>query len=698
MSDARVPSPVPERSDPESQPTDAAPRMRELERQIRYHDARYYQDDAPEIPDADYDALVRELQALERAHPDLASPDSPTQRPGGEAAATFSPYAHRRPMLSLANAMDEGEIREFDARVVKLLADRAPATGVAYVCEPKFDGLAMSLVYERGELIVGATRGDGTVGENVTANVRTIADIPKRLDASRRPIPERLEVRGEVYIAKADFARLNEAREASGLPRFVNPRNTAAGSLRQLDATITARRPLRFFAYALGELEGDVGPRPVTQAGVLAMLADYGVPVSGDVRQAAGGDAIVEAYRAFLNRRHDLPMEIDGMVVKVDDLALQASLGQVSRAPRWAVAAKFPPEERMTRLRDIEVRVGRTGAVTPTALLEPVYVGGATVSRATLHNEEEMRRKDIRIGDMVIVRRAGDVIPEVAGVVLAERGPDVRIFEMPRACPACGADVRRPEGEAVARCTNPVDCPAQLRERLIHWGSRRAMDIDGLGEKNVDLFMAEGLVRSVADLYALGHGQLIGLDRFADRSAQNLVQAIERTKRRPLARFLFALGIRQVGERLADFLAARFRTLEAVRAASIEELMTAEDVGPKVATSIREFFDDPHVTGLLERLRAAGVEPEAAVETRVAEDLAGTTWVFTGTLTSMGRDEAEGLIRARGGKASGSVSKKTSFVVVGEDAGSKAAKARELGVPVLTEGEFRVRLGLDAAP
>lgn len=674
-------------------PSDPAAEMRALEERLRYHNRRYYDEDAPEIEDAEYDELMRALLALEAAHPTLASEDSPARRVGGQASERFRPYTHRRPMLSLANAMDEAELAEFEARTQRFL-DGEVSGPLVYICEPKFDGLAMELVYEHGQLRVGATRGDGVTGEDVTANVRTIAEIPRvlRVPNGHHP-PALLEVRGEIFMDKAAFARLNQTREAQGEARFKNPRNCAAGSVRQLDASITASRPLSFYAYGVGEVQGIELPR--SQRALLALLEALGLPVmSQEIVVVTGAAEVAARYRDLGERRASLPMEIDGMVVKLDDRALQDTLGQVAKSPRWAVAMKFPPEERQTVLLGIQLNVGRTGAVTPAAVLAPVYVGGVTVSNATLHNEDEIRRKDLRIGDTVVVRRAGDVIPEIVGPLLELRPPGAVEFAMPRTCPECAAPVVRPEGEAIARCSNPVDCRAQLRERLIHWGSRRALDIDGLGEKSVDAFMVMGYVRSVADLYRLDLAQLVDLDRFAEKSAQNLLDALRASKTRGLDRFLFGLGIRHVGEALAEGLAKHFGTLEALRAASTAALLEVPDVGPRVAASLRAFLDDPHVHSLLADLSELGVEPTPFVleERPAGPDLTGETWVFTGELESLTRDEAEALVKRLGGKTSGSVSKKTTVVVAGPGAGSKATKARELGVAVLDEAAFLRRL------
>ena len=678
--------------------------IRRLSDQLYHHNYRYYVLDDPEIDDFAYDDLLRELQQLEREWPDLARPDSPTQRVGAPPSDAFRPYAHRVPMLSLGNAMDPEELLEFDARIRRHLGDQiSDSDRIELVCEPKFDGLAIELVYEHGVLVTAATRGDGSVGEDVTPNVRTIRAILPRLEpAPGYPVPALLEVRGEVYMRKDELAELNRLRELAGSAPFKNPRNAAAGSLRQLDPKVTARRPLRFFAYALGALEGYEGPELTTQMELLAALRAWRLPVYNGVERVDSPGEAIAYWERLLIDRHQLPMEIDGVVVKVDAHALQRELGEVSRSPRWAIAMKFPPERRETWVRDILLTVGRTGAITPSADLEPVFVGGVTVSRATLHNEEEIRRKDIRIGDRVIVQRAGDVIPEVVGVVLDRRPPDAQPFVMRKTCPRCEAPVVRPEGEKIARCSNPVSCPAQLRERIIHWASRGAMDIDGLGNKNVDLLVSTGHVHTVADLYTLEHEQVVELDRFADKSARNLVEAIAVSKTRPLSRLLFALGIRLVGAHVAEVLASHFGTLEALQAAQLEALQSVDEVGPKVAESVRSYFDDPAALALLAALRAAGVAPEPPAEAPgdvardAGPDLSGTTWVFTGTLVRWTRNEAEALVKALGAKVAGSVSRKTSCLVAGPGAGSKLQKAEKLGVKVMTEDELADMLGLGA--
>ena len=668
--------------------------VRLLSEQLRHHNYRYYVLDDPEIDDFEYDQLLRRLQHLEHEYPELLHPDSPSQRVGAPPSDQFRPYRHRIPMLSLANAMEPEALLEFDQRIRRHLEDQiTESDAIRFACEPKFDGLAMELVYEDGVLVTAATRGDGTTGEDVTQNVRTIKTIPLKLrPVDGLPIPRLLEVRGEVLIFREGFAKLNEERTASGEAPFKNPRNAAAGSLRQLDSSVTARRPLRFFSYALGTLEGYSGPPITNHLDVLAALRRWRFPVYEDVALAANTTEAIAYWERILASRHTLPMEVDGVVVKVNDHGLQRELGHVSRSPRWAIAMKFPPEQRVTRVQRIVVTVGRTGAVTPSAMLEPIFVGGVTVSRATLHNEDELRRKDVRNGDWVIVQRAGDVIPEVVRSLPERRTGDEVEFVMPTACPACGQPVVRPEGEAVARCSNPTSCPAQLRERIIHWCGRGGMDIDGLGEKIVDVLMRVGYVKTVADLYRLTHAEIVDLDRFADKSATNLLAAIDESRRRPLSRFLFALGIRLVGAHVAEVLAGHFRSLPALLEAAPEALEAVDEIGPKVAASVREYFDDPRVRDLLSDLAEVGVvfEEIAAPDAGGAAgpDLSGTTWVFTGTLERMSRGEAAALVKTLGAKVTGSVSKKTTWVVAGPGAGSKLQKAESLGVAVMDEAAF----------
>jgi len=667
-----------------SVPPKASRRAAALRAEIAQHDERYYNEDAPTISDADYDALFRELVALETEHPELRTPDSPTQRVGGARAAEFAPVTHRVPMLSIRTETQTtvAGAADFDARIRRdlKLADDAPP--VAYTAELKFDGLAMSLRYEKGALTVAATRGDGETGEDVTANVRTIPAVPARLRGSPPPV---LEVRGEIYMTRADFVKLNERQEAAGLKQYVNPRNTAAGAVRQLDPAITAQRRLHFFAYGIGETEG--WKVPETQGALLDALAGFGLPVNKDRRVARGGAELAAFYEKVQKVRDELPFEIDGVVYKVDRLDLQRELGFRTREPRWAVAHKFPPQEMSTRLIAIDVQVGRTGAITPVARLEPVFVGGTTVTNVTLHNEDEIRRRDLRIGDTVIVRRAGDVIPQVVRALPEKRPRDAREFHMPKRCPECNSAVVRLPGEVVARCTGGLVCPAQRKQALLHFASRRALDIEGLGDKLVEQLVDGDIVHTPADLYKLGLAKLTALERMADKSAGNVVAAIEKSKSTTLQRFIYALGIRHVGEATARDLASHFGTLDALMDADEAALAEANDVGPVLAASIARFFAEPHNRESIAQLRAAGVHwkegaPRVAA---VAGPLANRTLVLTGTLPRMSRDEAKALIEEAGGKVAGSVSKKTDYVVAGADAGSKLAKAEELGIAILDE-------------
>jgi len=661
-------------------PKSAARRAAELRELINHHNYLYYVLDAPEIPDAEYDRLLRELQELERKYPELVTPDSPTQRVGAEPVKAFGEVRHEVPMLSLDNAFSDEELAEFDRRV----RERLGVEKVEYAAEPKLDGLAVSLLYEEGVLVQGATRGDGTVGEDVTQNVRTIKSVPLRLLGTGWP--KRLEVRGEVIISHEGFRKLNELAAKKGQKPFANPRNAAAGSLRQLDPRITAERPLEFYCYGVGLVEG--GRLPDRHSRILAKLRGWGIRLPPHLEVVQGLDGCTDYYRRMEARRDRLPFDIDGVVFKVDRLDQQEQLGYVARAPRWAIARKFPAQEEMTRLIDIEVQVGRTGAITPVAKLEPVFVGGVTVSSATLHNEDEIRRKDIRIGDWVIVRRAGDVIPEVVGVVKSRRPKNARRFVMPKRCPVCGSEIVRAEGEAIARCSGGLYCPAQRKEAIKHFASRRAMDIEGLGDKLVDQLVDRGLVKNVADLYRLDVETLAGLERMGQKSAENLVRAIEASKKTTLARFLFALGIREVGEATAKTLAAHYGDLDPIMAATEEELEALPDIGPVVARHIVTFFHQKHNREVIERLREAGVHWPRVRRAAGQGPLAGQTFVLTGTLSSMTRDEAKERLEALGAKVSGSVSRKTSHVVVGADPGSKLAKAEALGVPVLDEDAF----------
>jgi DNA ligase (NAD+) len=678
-------------SEPVTAAAEAARRARALRDAIRAHDHAYYVLDAPTVSDAEYDALYRELVELEARRPELVTPDSPTRRVGGQPVAAFAPVRHRVPMLSIRTETDTtaGAAEKFDARIRRELGLPDGAPPVAYVAELKFDGLAVSLRYERGLLAVAATRGDGEVGEDVTRNARTIRAIPQRLAAADPP--DVLEVRGEVYMRRADFARLNERQRAAGGKPFINPRNTAAGAVRQLDPAATAQRPLRFFAYGLGETAGCA--LPATHSGVLRMLRDFGLPVSADWCVARGAEELAEFYEDVARRRDGLPFDIDGVVYKVDDLDAQRRLGYVTREPRWAVAHKFPAEEASTTVQDIEVQVGRTGAITPVARLAPVFVGGVTVTNATLHNEDEVRRKDVHVGDTVVVRRAGDVIPEVVRVVVERRSPDARPFRMPAHCPECGSAIARLPDEAVARCTGGLFCPAQRKQALLHFAGRRAMDIEGLGDKLVDQLVDAGLVRTPADVYTLAAADLAALDRMAEKSAANVVAAIAKSKVTTLARFVFALGIRHVGEATARDLARHFGSLDALMAADQASLQEAPDVGPVLAQSIAGFFAEPHNRQVIEALRMAGLHwDEHAPQRAAAGPLAGKTVVLTGTLPTLSREEAKALVESAGGKAAGSVSRKTDYVVAGAEAGGKLDRARELGIPIIGEEGLRALL------
>ena len=664
-------------------PADLPNRIAELRRRIQWHDHRYYVLDDPEIPDAEYDRLLRELRELEAAYPELIAPDSPTQRVGGQPLAAFASVRHRAPMLSIRTETDTGPggARAFDALVRRELGLGADAPPVEYACELKFDGLAISLRYENGVLAQAATRGDGATGEDVTQNVRTIRAVPLRLQGVA---PEILEVRGEVYMARADFERYNARQRAAGLPTLVNPRNGAAGAIRQLDPNLAAKRPLSFFAYGLGEVQG--WPLPAKHSEILDALAGFGLPVSDERTVARGAEGLIEFHRAIAEKRDALPFDIDGVVYKVDRLDWQRQLGFRTREPRWAVAHKFPAQEELTVVEAIDVQVGRTGALTPVARLAPVFVGGVTVTNATLHNADEIARKDVRVGDTVIVRRAGDVIPEVVRVVLDRRPPETQPFVMPEYCPVCGSRVIRPEGEAVARCIGGLYCRAQRQEAIQHFASRRALDIEGLGDKLVAQLVERDLVRNPADLYQLDVEILTGLERMGARSAAKLVAALERSKTTTLARFLYALGIREVGEATATALAGHFGGLDALMTADEESLQQVPDVGPVVAAAMRAFFQEPHNQEVIARLRAAGVHwTEIAAKPVADQPLAGKTFVLTGGLDSLTRDQAADRLRALGAKVSGSVSKKTDYVVAGRDPGSKLDKARELGVTVLDE-------------
>jgi DNA ligase (NAD+) len=646
-------------------------KLQKLRATIERHNRLYHVEDAPEITDAEYDALFRELQELEAQHPELRRPDSPTQRVGGAPLPQFAEIRHRTPMLSIGNAFHEDEVRAFDKRMREALA----VDKVGYAVEPKFDGLAVSLVYREGLLAQGATRGDGTMGEDVTANLRTIHSIPLR-------VPRDVEVRGEVLMYRRDFEALNERQRQAGQKEYVNPRNAAAGAIRQLDSRITASRRLRFFAYALVS-ESVSG----THSAALERLEKLGFPVCEERDVVPDVEGLLEYYAKIGRMRDKLPYAIDGVVYKVDRLDWQERVGFVSRAPRFALAHKYPAEEQSTEVLGIEVQVGRTGALTPVARLKPVFVGGVTVTNATLHNEGELRRKDVRIGDTVIVRRAGDVIPEVVSVRLEERPTVTRVFHMPAKCPVCGSAVVKNEDEAVHRCSGGLFCPAQRKQALLHFASRRAMNIEGLGERIVDQLVDKGLVHAPADLYKLPVEQLADLDRMAEKSAANLIAELERSRDTTLERLIYALGIRNVGETTARDLARHFGDLAALERATEEQLLQAPDVGPVVARSIRHFFDEPHNRQALKDLIARGVRwPAVARAARTQGPV--KSFVLTGKFSAMTRDEARAAIEAKGHKVAGSVSKKTDFVVAGEDAGSKLEKARSLGVTILQEKEF----------
>ncbi|MEO5735642.1 MAG: NAD-dependent DNA ligase LigA [Rubrivivax sp.] len=665
-----------------------ARRAAELQQQLRHHAERYHVQDAPEIPDADYDALFAELQALEAAHPELATADSPTQRVAGAVLDGLQPIRHTVPMLSIAAERDTSEApaQRFDARVRKLLELPDDAPLVAYSAELKFDGLAINLRYEAGRLVSAATRGDGETGEDVTHTLSTITQVPQRLKGLTNANAPVLEIRGEVYMRRDDFERLNEQQRDKGAKTFVNPRNAAAGVVRQLDARIAAQRPLSFYAYGIGDVQG--WDTPPSHSGLLNALAKLGVPVNEQRDVVHGAEGLVAYHDCIGRLRDELGFDIDGVVYKVDDRRLQAQLGFRSREPRWALAHKYPAQEQSTALLGIDVQVGRTGKLTPVARLAPVFVGGTTVSNATLHNLFELRRKQVRVGDTVVVRRAGDVIPEVVGRVPGSREGYVPNFRMPAHCPVCGSQVLREPGGVDHRCTGGLFCAAQRKQALLHFAGRRAMDIEGLGDKLVDQLVDGGQLEGLADLYALDIDALAALPRMAAKSAANVVAAIDASKTTTLQRFLYALGIRQVGESTARDLARHFGSLDALMAAPLASLLAVPDVGPIVALAIRSFFDQPHNVEVVTALRAAGVqwpESEGSRADSTPQPLAGLTLVLTGTLPTLTRDEAKARIEAAGGKVSGSVSKKTSHVVAGADAGSKLAKAQELGLSVLAE-------------
>ena len=662
-------------------------RVRQLHELLHEHAHKYYVLDQPTISDAEYDSLFGELTELEETHPELASPDSPTQRVGGEPLPGFEQVTHAVPMLSLGNAFSQDELNEFDRRVRDRL--EKGDSPVAYVAEPKLDGLAISLRYENGVFVQGATRGDGKTGENVTANLRTIEMIPLKLHTKNPPAV--LEARGEVFMSASAFADLNQTMIEAGKPPFVNPRNAAAGSLRQLDSRKTAERRLSIYIYGIGELVGM--DMPESQLQCLAALEQLGLPVNAETRQCDGIDSCFDVYEDLLNRRASLAYDIDGVVFKVDSFSEQRELGFVSRAPRWAIAQKFPAEEATTILEAVEFQVGRTGALTPVARLKPVFVGGVTLSNATLHNMDEIARKDIRLGDTVVVRRAGDVIPEVARVVPELRQKGAKKIKLPLQCPVCDSLVVTSQSEVKARCSGGLQCAAQQREAIKHFASRTAMNIDGLGDKLVEQLADEGLIETVADLYTLSVEQLKTLPRMGDKSANNLVQAIDKSRQTTLARFIYALGIRDIGATGGALLASRFGTLEALMAADETALTNIEDIGPIAAASVQRFFANPHSRHIVDTLRQQGIEfPENEIE-QVQETLAGNTYVLTGTLDEMSRDEAKVRLQQLGAKVTGSVSKKTTAVFAGDAPGSKVTKAEALGVPVLDEAALLELLG-----
>ncbi len=664
-------------------PDDVRERAAELRRQIAHHDYRYHVLDDPEVSDAEYDRLMRELKDLESRFPDVVTPDSPTQRVGAAPIAEFGEVVHRVPMLSLENAFSEDDARDFDRRVRERLSG---IEAIDYAAEPKLDGLAVSLTFEAGRFTIGATRGDGTTGEDVTHNLRAIRGVPLQLRGA--DYPRVLEVRGEVFMPIAGFRRFNAQAQARGEKTLVNPRNAAAGSLRQLDPKLTAERPLDIYFYGVGYVEE--GTLPGRHSAILSALRGWGLKISPEARVVRGIDGCLEYYAGIGRRRAELAYQIDGVVYKVDDLAAQQKLGFVSRAPRWALAHKFPAEEEMTVVRAVEFQVGRTGALTPVARLEPVFVGGVTVSNATLHNMDEVVRKDVRVGDTVIIRRAGDVIPEVVKVVLERRPQHASPVRLPAVCPECGSAVERIAEQAIARCTGGLYCPAQRREALRHFASRRAMDIEGLGTKLIDQLVSAGMVRTPADLYTLALGPLADLDRMGEKSAANLLDALAHSKNTTLPRFLYALGIRDVGEATARALAVHFGDLDALLAASADEIERVPDVGPVIAASVHRFFQQPHNREVIDALRERGVRWAAVKKSAGSPDspVAGRSFVLTGSLALMTREQAQERILALGGKVSGSVSKKTDYVIAGAEAGSKLRKAQALGVRVMSEEEF----------
>ncbi|MCH7733028.1 MAG: NAD-dependent DNA ligase LigA [Candidatus Marinimicrobia bacterium] len=661
-------------------------RLEKLRQQIEDHNYRYYVLNEPSISDSEYDALFRELQNLESEHPEFIAPDSPTQRVGAPPLEAFGTIIHRVPMLSLENAMNKEELYAFDERVRKILNSSEEIT---YVAEPKLDGLAVELVYVDGKLTNGSTRGDGITGEDITRNLRTVKSIPLRLrfpffDEKEKRSPSVVEVRGEIFIEKKGFIQLNKTRLDRGEPPFANPRNAAAGSLRQLDSSITAQRPLKFFCYELGYIEGKSFD---SHEEALQTLKSWGLPVNPDIQVCQGIEKATKYYHELEEKRESLPYEIDGVVIKVNSEAERNKLGARSRSPRWAIAGKFKAQQATTIVVDIEASVGRTGAVTPVAYLEPVNVGGVMVSRATLHNQDEIDRKDIRIGDTVLIQRAGDVIPEVIKVILDKRPNGTQPYRLPSTCPICGGDIIRPEDEAVARCQN-ISCPAQVKGRIEHFASKRSMDIDGLGYKLIDQLVDTGLIHNVADLYSLDVEKVSSLERMAEKSASNLINAIDSSRKTTLVRFIYGLGIRNVGEHLATVLASEFKQLHALMNAELEQLQNIDEVGPIVAESIVKFFKSDDNNNVIQQCLDSGIELEPPPPDYSSQKLSGTTFVFTGSLSSFSRNEAKMMVEAIGGHATNSVSKNTDYLVAGPGAGSKLTKAKELRITILTEEEF----------
>lgn len=668
---------------PESNPEKLTARVSELHQLLHKANHAYYVMDNPSIPDAEYDRLFHELKDIEASHPEYFTPDSPTQRVGGEPLSHFDQVTHEVPMLSLDNAFDSDDLSGFDARITKLTGKNEGFT--EYACEPKLDGIAVSLLYENGILVRAATRGDGAVGENITKNILTIGSIPLRLNSE--DIPDVLEVRGEVYMPKAGFEAFNEKARKNNQKLFVNPRNAAAGSLRQLDSKITASRSLEFCCYSLGRVEG--GELPLVHSDILSQFSQWGFKTNPESAVVQGIEGILNYYETLANKRNGLPYEIDGIVFKVNDIQLQERLGFTGRAPRWAIARKFPAQEEMTVLKGVEFQVGRTGAITPVARLEPVFVGGVTVSNATLHNMDEVERLNVCIGDTVIIHRAGDVIPKVVKVVLEKRPSNVQKIILPKTCPVCDSHVERIEGEAVARCSGGLVCAAQRKEAIKHFSSRKALDIDGLGDKIVEQLVDEGKIKSFLDLYSLDHKSIASLERMGDKSAQNLLQSIEKSKTTTLAKFIYALGIREVGVATAQSLVNHFLDIRALVKADYDALIEVEDVGPIVAQYILQFFSEPHNQEIIDGLLNIGINwPDIEKKSESEQPLMGKTYVVTGTLSSMGRDQAKTYLQSLGAKVAGSVSAKTHGLIAGEKAGSKLSKAQDLSIEILDESKF----------